>query len=78
MARPRRRRCFVGNQVPTKIREHRGVGEHQQGTGKLLWGSMGVRSAWWWLPTAMPSAAGVERERRLRDVGWAFGKCQGI
>jgi hypothetical protein len=64
--RRRRRRRFIGNKVPIEIEEH------QWGTGKLALGSMGPRGAWWRLPMAMPSAAGVEGEGRLWGLGRAL------
>jgi hypothetical protein len=70
--RPRRRRRFVGNKVPIEIGELQGVNEHQWGMGKLARGSIEARGAWWWLPTVMPSAAGVEGEGRLWGLGRAL------
>jgi hypothetical protein len=61
--------ALVGDEAPAAIEEQQGVDEHEWGTGKLAWGLIGARDAWWRLPTAMPIVAGAEEERRQRNSG---------
>jgi hypothetical protein len=68
--------ALVGSGAPVAIGEQQGVGEHEQGTGKLARGLMGARGAWWRLPMAMPSVAGVEEEGRQWGLGWALENWQ--
>jgi hypothetical protein len=61
--------ALVGDRTLAAIGGQQGVDKHEQGTGKLAWGLVGVKDAWWRLPMAIPIVAGAEEERRLWNLG---------